>query len=196
MNAFVTALDAALGVLRIVVFGAGLAVGAVALVDWLVRTRRLSPFGAIARFVRTSVDPLLMPIERRVVRAGGMPTAAPWWALVFVVVAGILLLTLLGFVRNQIVTLAYAFQSGPAGVYRFLVSATIAVLKLALAVRVISSWVRLSPYSRWISWSYRLTEPLLRPLRQFIPMVGVMDITPIVAWFALWLIEGLLLSLV
>lgn len=196
MNTFVTALDAALGVLRIVVFGAGLAVGAVALVDWLVRTRRLSPFGAIARFVRTSVDPLLMPIERRVVRAGGMPTAAPWWALVFVVVAGILLLTLLGFVRNQIVTLAYAFQSGPAGVYRFLVSATIAVLKLALAVRVISSWVRLSPYSRWIGWSYRLTEPLLRPLRQFIPMVGVMDITPIVAWFALWLIEGLLLSLV
>ncbi len=196
MNAFVSALDAILRVLRVAVFGAGLAVGAVALVDWLVRTRRLSPFGAVARFVRTSVDPLLMPIERRIVRAGGMPTAAPWWALVFVVVAGILLLTLLGFVRNQIVTLAFAFQSGPAGVYRFFVSVTIAVLKLALAVRVISSWVRLSPYSRWIGWSYRLTEPLLRPLRQVIPMVGVMDITPIVAWFALWLIEGVLLSLV
>ncbi|HEX2718113.1 MAG TPA: hypothetical protein VHM67_10565, partial [Gemmatimonadaceae bacterium] len=74
----------------------------VALVDWLVRTRRINPFNPVARFFRRAVDPLIAPVERRVVRAGGMPHAAPWWALVFVVVAGIVLLGVLRWTHAQL----------------------------------------------------------------------------------------------
>jgi YggT family protein len=71
---------------------------------------------------------------------------------------------------------------------------TFAVLKIALFVRVISSWFRTSPYSPWIRWSFTLTEWLLRPLRQVVPAVGMIDITPIVAYFVLWLVEGFVMA--
>ena len=95
-------IDLIIGVLRPGLLGLALALAGVAAIDWLVRTRRINPFGRVARVFRTSVDPLLMPVERIVVRAGGLPSSAPWWSLVFVAVAGILLIATLGFVREQL----------------------------------------------------------------------------------------------
>jgi YggT family protein len=57
-------------------------------------------------------------------------------------------------------------------------------------VRVLSTWLPISPYSRWIRWSYVLTEWMLRPLRSVIPMIGPIDITPLIAFFALGLIQS------
>ena len=44
----------------------------VAVTYWAVRTRRLGPFSRVSRFFRTNIDPLMAPVERRVVRAGGL----------------------------------------------------------------------------------------------------------------------------
>ena len=41
----------------------------------------------------------------------------------------------------------------------------------------------------------RLSEPILRPLRRVIPSLGMIDITPIVAYFGLVLLEGLILGM-
>jgi YggT family protein len=193
---FVAFYDTLLGGLRIALFWSAAALAVVFAVDWLVRTRRISPFNPVARFFRSSVDPLLAPIERRVVRAGGMPASAPWWALVAVVVGGILLVTLLGFIRNQLVGIAFAASEGPRGIVRLLISLTFSVLNIALLVRVISSWFGASPYSKWVHWSYRLTEPILAPLRRIIPPLGMIDITPIVAYFLLGFLGRALVSLV
>ncbi|MFP5354025.1 MAG: hypothetical protein ACLGIK_02570, partial [Gemmatimonadota bacterium] len=100
--------------------GAGfLALGAVlaviCAVDWLVRTRRLNPFGGVARFFRQSVEPLMAPVERQIVRAGGVPTSAPWWALGAAVVGGIVFLSLFDFVRSQVAGFYYASQTGSRG---------------------------------------------------------------------------------
>lgn len=194
MNSLVTALEATTAVLRIVAFGAAVVVGVVALVDWAVRTRRLNPFGSVGRFMRKNVDPLLVPIERRVVRSGGRPTSAPAWALVTVVIGSLVLLWALQFLTRQLATATGAFAAGPREVLRLLVHWTFLLLQIALLVRVLSTWVRVSPYSRWVRWSYSLTEWFLRPLRRIIPTIGMLDITPIVAYFGLSLLEGLVLS--
>jgi YggT family protein len=47
-----------------------------------------------------------------------------------------------------------------------------------------------------VSWSYRLTEPILAPLRRVIPTLGAFDISPIVAYFLLGLIQSFMLRLV
>ena len=167
----------------------------VALVDWLVRTRRINPFNPIARFFRKVVDPLIAPVERRVVRAGGMPHAAPWWALVFVVLVGIVLLGVLRWIHAQAFTMAGLGSQGAFGIAILLIDWTFRLLQFALLVRVISSWLRVSPYSRWVWWSYRITEPILTPLRAVIPPIGGMiDVTPIVAYFILWLLKTFILS--
>ena len=194
MNTFFGLFDTVLAGLRVALFWSATALAVVFGIDWLVRTRRINPFNPVARFFRTSVDPLLAPVERRVVRAGGMPTSAPWWALVIVVVGGIVLISLLGFVRNQLMGIAFAADAGPRGILRLLVSLTFSVLQIALFIRVISSWFRISPYSRWVRWTFQLTEPILAPLRQIIPNLGMIDITPIVAYFLLSILSSVILS--
>ncbi len=193
MDIILYATSAVLGVLRVVLLAGAVLVGAAAALSWAARTRRLSPFSGPARFARARIDPLFLPMERKVVRAGGQPAHAPWWALGAVVVGGIVLLSLLGFVRDQLLGAMVALQSGPRGVYVLAVTWTFAILQLALFVRVISSWFRLSPYSRWVHWSFTLTEWMLRPLRRVIPTLGMVDLTPLVAYFALSILQSLLI---
>ena len=75
-----------------------------------------------------------------------------------------------------------------------LVSWTFGLLQIALLVRVIASWVRVSEYSPWIRWSVVLTEPILRPLRAILPTVGMIDITPLVAWFLLRILQSVIVG--
>lgn len=178
-------------VIRSALFWLALIAGVIALVDWAVRTRKLNPFGPIARFFRRFVDPLMLPIERRIVRAGGQPAAAPWWTLVTIVVGGLLLIWVLEFLGNLLVSLLLGVQS-PQGMALLLLSWAFALFRLALYVRIISSWVKISPWSRWIRWSYVLTEWLLRPLRQVVPTMGPLDVTPIVALLLLWALQSVL----
>ena len=191
MNDLFAALRAVSGGLRYALFGAAVVVGVVAAVDWAVRTRRLNPFGGTARFFRRTIEPLMVPIERRVVRAGGRPSSAPLWALGVVVVGGLLLIALLDFLTRQLAFAAAAFSLGAGGVLMLLVGWTFSLLRLALIVRVISTWVGVSRYSKWVGWSYALTEWMLAPLRRVIPLLGGIDVTPIVAYFALGLLEGI-----
>jgi len=196
MESFLFVLGALIQVLRTALLSIALVFGAICILDWAVRTRKISPFNAIARFCRSTIDPLIAPIERKVVRAGGTPAAAPLWALAAVVVGGILLLTLLDVIRLEIARSIIASQTGSAGIFRLLVSWTFTILKLALVVRVISSWLPVSPYSRWVRWSYALSDPILAPLSRIVPNLGGLDITPILAYFLLNIIQSLLFRLV
>jgi len=195
MESFLFVLGAVIQILRTALLSIAVVFGAICVLDWAVRARKISPFNAIARFCRSTIDPFIAPIERRVVRAGGTPAAAPLWALAAVVVGGILLLTLLDVVRLEIARSILASQSGSAGIFHLLVSWTFTILKLALVVRVISSWLPVSPYSGWVRWSYALSEPILAPLRRVVPNLGGLDITPILAYFLLNLIESVLFRL-
>ena len=195
VRGFFIAYDTVLGGLKLLLFALACVLVVVFAVDWLVRTRRINPFGPVARFFRRAVDPLIMPVERRIVRAGGTPASAPWWTLVAVVIGGIILILALQFVRGLIATTIVTASAGPRGLYILLVSWTFSILQLALIVRIIASWFRLNPYGRWIRWSYSLTEWLLRPLRSVIPPFGMIDVTPIVAYFILVLLESFMRSL-
>jgi YggT family protein len=186
MNALISGTDVAMQVLRTVFLFGAVVVGIVCVVDWAVRTRRINPFNSVARYFRSSIDPLIAPVERKVVRAGGTPA----------VIGGIIIISVLDFIRVEILRAIYYSNQGSAGFYRLLVSWTFNILKIALIVRVVSSWLPISPYSKWIRWSFLLSEPILGPLRRVVPMVGAFDITPIVAYFLLSLLQGFLLRLV
>lgn len=188
------ALDSILEAVRVATLFVVAVFAVICVVDWAVRTRRINAFNPIARYFRSTIDPFIAPIERRVVRAGGSPAVAPWWALVAAVVGGILLLSLLGFVRNQVLFAALAADQGASGVFRLLVVWTFAILRLAIIVRVISSWLPVNPYSPWLRWSYLLSEPILRPLRQIVPTLGMIDITPILAYFLLGFLARIIIG--
>ena len=178
-------------ILKTALLWAAVVVALTATIDWLVRTRRISPFGPLARFFRQHIDPLLEPVERRVIRAGGTPANAPWWALAAIIVIGIVLLALLDFVGGLVADVMVGVSEGPGGLVRLLIFWTFTVLRIAILVRVITSWLPMGPYSPWVRWSFTLTEPILRPLRRVIPPFRQIDLTPLIAFFALGLVESL-----
>jgi YggT family protein len=167
---------------------------AVALTHWAVRSRRITPFGAWPRFMRRASDPVLLPLERRIVRAGGSPQDAPLWLLGIVVAGGLLGLTLVHWLAGFVVTLGYLAESGPRVWARFLVSTLFSVLMIALFVRVIASWFGVSPYRPWMRLAMALTDWLIRPIRRILPPVGMLDFSPLVAWLVLTLARGFVLS--
>ena len=169
----------------------GVVLGAVAAADWAVRTRRLNPFGSVARFLRARVDPQLAGIERRVLRAGGRPTATPLWALMAYVIAAMLVLAGLEMIASLLRQAVMATTVGGAGLLLLAVRWTFGFFTFALLVRVISSWIPSFESSPWVRWSFGATEWMLRPLRAVIPSISVIDITPIVAYFALQLLQFL-----
>ncbi|HEU4941759.1 MAG TPA: YggT family protein [Gaiellaceae bacterium] len=67
---------------------------------------------------------------------------------------------------------------------------------LLIFAYILMSWVRL-PYSVWLNrvqrFLYDVVEPYLRIFRRFIPPLGPLDISPIVAIFVLWIVSGLVI---
>ncbi|PYP06182.1 MAG: hypothetical protein DMD27_05125 [Gemmatimonadetes bacterium] len=182
--------------LRYVVFAAFAASALVALASWLVRTRRISPFGALGRTLRSASDPLIRPVETRLVRAGGNPAHAGWWLVVAVAAAGVLLVTLGNWLVETAYGVAGAFSAGPRAAIALAVVVAYKIIVVALGVRVLASWLGFFRYSRWLRPAYALTDWVVEPIRRVLPPTGGLDWSPLAAWLALWVLERLLLTIV
>ena len=66
------------------------------------------------------------------------------------------------------------------------------VLTIAIILRVILSWFSPSPTNMLAVILYKVTEPLLSPLRRIIPRAGMLDFTPLAAIILLQLIASFL----
>jgi YggT family protein len=181
---------------RVVVIVALAYASTVALTHWAVRSRRITPFGAWPRFMRRASDPVLVPLERRIVRSGGSPQDAPLWLVGIVIVGGLLLLSLVQWLAGFAVSLGILAQSGPRAWARFLVSGLFTLLMVALFVRVISSWFGISPYRPWMRPVMLLTDWIIDPIRRILPPFGMIDFSPVVAWLVLSLVRGFVMSLI
>jgi len=168
----------------------------VAFTAWLVRARRVSPFGALGRALRAASDPLIRPVEMRLVRLGGNPVNAGWWLVVVVALGGVVLLSLLDWAVGLFYGISAAAGGGPRAVLAFLIGALYSVLFAALLLRVTGSWFGLFRYSRWMRPAYALTDWLVEPIRRLLPPMGALDWSPLVAWLVLWLLKQLLLNVV
>ena len=161
----------------------------VAATHWAVRSRRLNPFGGWARFVRRISEPVLRPLERRILRAGGSPPDAPLWLLGIALVGGLVLISLMRWAIGFTYELGALAQAGPRDWLIAAVSWVFRILMIALLVRVIGSWFSVSPYAKWMRPFIMLTEWLLEPLRRLLPPFGPLDLSPMVAYLLLWIAQ-------
>ena len=180
---------------RYVVVAALAYAAVVALTHWAVRRRTIGPFGAWPRFVRRISDPVLLPLERRIVRMGGSPQDAPLWLLGGVIVAGLILVSLVRWLLGLVFGLAGLAGAGPRVWAQVAVGGLFSLLMAAILVRVIASWVGISPYSRWMRPVMVLTDWLIDPIRRLMPPVGMIDLSPMVAWLVLWIARGVVLRM-
>lgn len=68
-------------------------------------------------------------------------------------------------------------------------------LKWILLARVVISWV--APHSRnpFVVFVQRVTDPILRPLSEMLPPLGGLDLSPLLAYFAIHLFQQLILRM-
>ena len=67
---------------------------------------------------------------------------------------------------------------------------------ILLVVRILSSWFPQASRYKLIRLVYQVTEPYLALFRRIIPPIGrVLDLSPLLAFFGLQLLEYFLLSL-
>jgi len=159
-------------VLRYTIFGLVALSALLALGSWLVRTRKVSNFGALGRTLRSVTDPIVRPVERRLVRMGGNPIHAGGWLVVITAVGGIVLVSLTGWLIGTLQVAQAAASGGPRGTFRLIVDLAYRILFAALIVRVIAAWFGMFRYSRWIRPAYILTDWMVEPLRRVVPPVG------------------------
>jgi len=167
----------------------------VALTHWAIRKRRIEPFGAWSRFVRKVSDPVLQPLERRILRAGGNPQNASLWLLGVVVAGGLVLMSLTAWLVDAVVRLQWMARSGPRMWIESLVSLLFTVLMAAILIRVIGSWFGIGPYRKWMRPFYLLTDWLIDPIRRILPPFGMIDFSPMVAWLVLYVVRGFVMGL-
>ena len=66
-------------------------------------------------------------------------------------------------------------------------------LKWLIIIRAVMSWF-VNPFSRnpIVEAVRRITDPILRPFSQMVPIVGGLDLSPLLAFFAITLIQLLI----
>ncbi len=76
-----------------------------------------------------------------------------------------------------------------------LVNGICQILYWLLFARIIISWLPVDPYHSIVQFLHQVTEPLLSPLRRLPLRVGMLDLSPLVAFLALSLINRVLVRI-
>lgn len=161
-----------LGILQLIVDTVATVLGGVLLLRFWMQAIRVRPPASVAQFTFTLSDWLVRPLRRLVPGVGGYDWASLIGAFLVVLLANCVLL-LTGLPFEAILLLA---------LYRFLTWIVYGITAL-LVLEAIFSWINpdapLAPFVR------ALNDPILRPLRRIVPLVGGLDLSMLVAVFLL-----------
>lgn len=64
-----------------------------------------------------------------------------------------------------------------------------------LIIRILLTWFPVDPYNPLVQFIARVTDPFLNLFRGLLPLLGAVDISPILAFFALRLLRTLVMSI-
>lgn len=141
----------------------------------------------LAQFIVKVTNPLVMPARRFIAPIGGLDLAT--------LVVLLALQVLVTFVLVQI-TCGGGAQGGQIVVLALmrLVDLALQMYFWLLLVYVVASWVGQGAYNTAIAALASLVEPMLAPLRRFIPPIGGFDISPVFAFLAIGFLQRLIPS--
>jgi YggT family protein len=64
-----------------------------------------------------------------------------------------------------------------------------------LVARAIISWVNPDPYNPIVRFLYRVTEPVLRPVRNLLPLQGIgLDLSPMIVLLVIYVLDRFLVN--
>lgn len=148
---------------------AGVLAGVLLLRFWM-QVVRVRPPLSVAQFTFQLTDWLVKPLRRAIPGVGGYDWASFVGALLVALLSVLIDLWIIPFLSVQMILLMAALRFVQWIFYGFMG---------LILVEVVFSWV--NPYAPLAPFVRALTEPLLRPLRRVIPLIGNIDLSPLVA---------------
>lgn len=157
----------------------------------IVNQADLNPFGWSSITIRRLTDPIIGPVRRTLARLTVDPKYAPLVAILAAILLGWFVLQLVSGIANTLfgIIVSLSAQSLIATM-GYLLYGLLGIYSLLIFLRIILSW-GMTGYSNGLTrFLVNATEPLLGPLRRMVPTVGVFDISPIVAFVVIWLLQA------
>lgn len=161
----------------------------IVLLRFVLQLVRADFYNPISQFIVRATALLLNPLRRIIPSIAGIDSASLVLAILVQLVMMILTLLLMG------------VGAGIGGfILQLLVWSIIAVTSLflkifffALIISVILSWIAPGSYNPAVVLINQICEPLLAPIRRFMPNLGGLDLSPIFGFLALRLIDMLVI---
>lgn len=152
------------------------------LLQWL----RADFFNPISQFIVRLTQPVLKPMRRVIPGMGGIDVSS----LVLVVALQVALLALLMLIAHGMVDPLYVVLRTPIELLDLLFNIYI----FGIIIQAVLSWVSPDQYNPLQTLLYSLTEPVVRPFRQVIPLVGGIDLSPLAAIIMLQVVRMLVMA--
>ena len=157
------------------------------LLRFVLQLVRADFYNPLSQFAVRATQPLLKPLRRIIPSVFGLDMSS----LVLAIIVQMILMALT-------LLLAYGTTGDPLHLLIWsIIGVTALFLKIfffALIVSVILSWVAPASHNPGAQLVNQITEPMLAPLRRILPNLGGLDISPILAFMVLKLLDMLVIN--
>jgi YggT family protein len=151
----------------------------------------LNPFSWSSRTIRRLTDPFIVPMRRALVGFGVDPKYAPLVSILTAILLGWFSLQLVASIANTIAGILMSLsRHALVPIIGYVLYGLLSFYSLLIFLRIVFSWVMVSYSNRVMRFLVNATEPMLGPLRRMVPLIGTFDISPIVAFIILWLLQA------
>jgi YggT family protein len=159
----------------------------IVLLRFVLQLVRADFYNPLCQFAVRATQPLLKPIRRIIPSLFGLDMSSLLLAIIIqLIVMGLTLMLAYGTIFNPVSLLIWS-----------IIGVTALFLKIfffALIISVILSWVAPRSHNPGAELVNQICEPALAPFRRIVPSLGGLDISPILAFMVLKLLDMLVIN--
>lgn len=153
----------------------------VVILRFLLQLVRADFYNPISQFIVKATNPPLIPLRKIIPGFGGIDMSSLTLALLVQIVAIVLILLLNGIQPPPLQVVIWSAIG--------LISLVLKIYFWGLLITVIASWLAPSSYNPALILINQILEPAIKPIRRMMPDMGGIDISPIVVFLLIQVLE-------
>ncbi len=157
----------------------------VVVMRFLLQLVRADFYNPISQFIVKATNPPLIPLRKIIPGWGGIDIASLVLALIIQGIA-IALILLLNGIQPPVEVLLWAAIG--------LINLLLQIFFWGLLITVIASWIAPNSYNPALILINQILEPAIKPIRKMMPDMGGIDLSPLVAFLLIQVLEILLVK--
>jgi YggT family protein len=158
----------------------------VVILRFLLQLVRADFYNPISQFIVKATNPPLIPLRKVIPGFGGIDIASLTLALLVQIIAIVLILLLNGIQPPPLEVVMWSAIG--------IISLVLKVYFWGLLITVIASWIAPNSYNPALILINQILEPAIKPIRKLMPDMGGIDISPIVVFLLIQVLEILVVK--